>query len=89
MDELSPLNMHPLEVVAITESWLTNEIIDELVMIDGYNTFRKDRVHGGVCVFASADTSDISCKRRLDLEDLLNACGFGFDHFASQDKYLA
>ena len=70
MDELSLLlNMHPLEVVAITESWLTNEIIDELVLINGYNTFRKDRMHGrggGVCAFVSAD---IPCKRRQDLED--------------------
>ena len=70
MDELSLLlNMHPLDVVAITESWLTNDIIDELVKIDGYNTFRKDRVHGrggGVCAFVSAD---IPCKRRQELED--------------------
>ena len=55
MDELSLLlNMYPLDVVAITESWLTDDIIDELVLIDGYKTFRKDRVHGrggGVCAF--------------------------------------
>lgn len=41
-----------MEVVATTESWLM-EIIDKLVLIDGYNTFRKGRVHGrdgGVCV---------------------------------------
>ena len=70
MDELSPLlNTYPLDVVAITESWLTDDIIDELVLIDGYKTFRKDRVHGrggGVCAFVSAD---IPCKRRQDLED--------------------
>ena len=67
MDELSLLlNTHPLEVVAITKSWLANEIIDELILIDGYNTFRKDIVHdrgGGVCAFVSAD---IPCKRRQD-----------------------
>ena len=67
MDELSLLlNTHPLEVVAITELWLANEIIDELVLIDGYNTFCKDIVHsrgGGVCAFVSAD---IPCKRRQD-----------------------
>lgn len=43
---------------AITESGLTNEVIDELVLNDGYNTFRKDRVHGrggDVCAFVSAD----------------------------------
>ena len=70
MDELSLLlNTHPLEVVAITESWLTNDIIDEMVLIDEYNTFRKDRMHGrggGVCAFVSVD---IPCKRRQDLED--------------------
>ena len=70
MDELSLLlNTYPLDVVAITESWLTDDIIDELVLIDGYKTFRKDRVHGrggGVCAFVSAD---IPCKRRQDLED--------------------
>ena len=70
MEELSLLlNTYPLDVVAITESWLTDDIIDELVLIDGYKTFRKDRVHGrggGVCAFVSAD---IPCKRRQDLED--------------------
>ena len=70
MDELSLLlNTYPLDVVAITESWLTDDIIYELVLIDGYKTFRKDRVHGrggGVCAFVSAD---IPCKRGQDLED--------------------
>ena len=70
MDELSLLlNMHPLDIVVITELWLTNDIIDELVKIDGYNTFHKDRVHGrggGVCAFVSAV---IPCKRRQELED--------------------
>ena len=54
---------------AITESWLTDDIIDELVLIDGYKTFRKDWVHGrggGMCAFVSAD---IPCKCRQDLED--------------------
>ena len=70
MDELSLLlNTQPLEVAAITESWLTNDVIDEFVLIDGYNTFRKDRIHGRgacVCAFVSAG---IPCKRRQDLED--------------------
>ena len=37
--------------------------------MDGYNSFRKDRMHGrggGLCVFVSAD---IPCKRSQDLED--------------------
>ena len=50
IDELSLLlNTYPLDVVAIIESWLTDDIIDELVLIDGYKTFRKDRVHGRGC----------------------------------------
>ena len=64
-----------------------------VVLIDGHDTFRKVRVHGrggGVCAFVSAG---IPCKRRQDGKTSktcpLNACGFSFDHSASQDKYLA
>jgi hypothetical protein len=69
LDELSAiLATTPVDVVAITESWLYDQIDDSLVSIDGFNIFRKDRVlgrGGGVCVYLR---EGIPAKRRYDLE---------------------
>ena len=70
----APLQPIRLSVVAITESWLNHEVINQLVVINGYNIFLKDRTHGrdgGVCAFVSAD---ISFKRRQDIENSAFEC---------------
>jgi hypothetical protein len=48
---------------------LLNDIENRLVLLNGYNLFRKDRATGRggeVCVYIK---SDITCVRRLDLEN--------------------
>ena len=69
-DELSALlSVNPVNLVAITESWLHDEIDDSLLAIHGFIFFRKDRTDGrggGVCVYVN---DVISCNRRLDLEN--------------------
>lgn len=41
------------DIFAISETWLSNEIADNLISIRGYNLFRKDRGSrgGGVCIY--------------------------------------
>ena len=55
-------------MLAVTESWLNDDIHDDLVSIRGYNLFRKDRSYrrgGRICVYLS---QDIPVKRMIDLE---------------------
>ena len=65
IDELraSPL-FHPVDFVAVTESWLHADLPDSAVGIDGYHdVHRKDRSGrrgGGVAAFVS---SSVPCKR--------------------------
>ena len=70
IDELTALiTTQPVDIVAVTEYWLHNDIENRLVLLNGYNLFRKDRATGrggGVCVYIK---SDIPCVRRLDLEN--------------------
>ena len=44
-----------IDVLCVTESWLTAEIDDDEIMIDGFNMYRKDRdngqEHGGIVVY--------------------------------------
>lgn len=74
LDELTALlAMSPVDLVAITESWL-HEDIDSLLSISGFNFFCKDRAlgrGGGVCVYLR---EDIPCKRWVDLENLNFEC---------------
>ena len=70
VDELTAtLNANSVNLVAVTETWLSEEMEDNLVSISGYNLFRKDRpCHpgGGVCAYLS---EDILVKRHSDLEN--------------------
>ena len=69
VDELiANLSVNTVNLVAVTETWLKDDIEDNLVSIRGYNIFRRDRPHrrgGGVCVYLS---EHIHAKRRIDLE---------------------
>lgn len=43
-----------LDLLCITETWLRNNISDNIIQIPNYNVVRKDREnssHNGVCVF--------------------------------------
>ena len=75
IDELSLLlSIYPLEFIAVTETWLTDTIPDQVIHMNNYNVFRNDRSHsrgGGVCAFTS---TSIPAKRRTDLENPLFEC---------------
>ena len=43
MNNTSAKYIHPLELVAITDTWLNDEVIDQLISINEYNIFRNDR----------------------------------------------
>lgn len=44
IDELTALlSVNPVDLVAITEPWLNNDIQDSLLHINGFNLFRNDR----------------------------------------------
>lgn len=47
LDELTALlATNPADLVAITESWLHEEIDDILLSVSGFNIFRKDPTSG-------------------------------------------
>ena len=67
-------NVHSFDVFGICESYLTRDTLDDDLKIDGFadTPLRSDckigtRPKGGVCLFYK---SDISLKRREDLENL-------------------
>jgi len=70
LDELTALlSTTSADLVAITETWLHDDIDDGLLEINGFDIHRKDRIDsrgGGVCLYVN---NDISTKRRFDLED--------------------
>lgn len=56
LHELRNLILHnSFDIFCICESWLHNGIDDNLINIDGYKLYRKDRGYrgGGVCIYAS------------------------------------
>lgn len=68
IDELSArISFQPTNVIAITESWLSEVTYDNLLSIEGFNIYRKDRAFG-------RGGGDIPSKRRLDLENATFEC---------------
>lgn len=59
------------DIVCITETWLTDNIINDAVTLSGYNLFRKDRGSrgGGIAVYISSSTR----AKRLDDQELSEA----------------
>ena len=56
------------DLVAISDTWLNEQIDSSFVSITGYDLYRLDRLSGrggGVCAFVS---NNIPCKQRLDLK---------------------
>ena len=53
IDELSLLlSIHPIEFIAVTETWLNDTVPEQLIYINNYNIFRNDRSYnrgGGLC----------------------------------------
>jgi hypothetical protein len=57
MDELEHVTKQNNAVlVFISETWLKSSVPDELIEINGYRVFRRDRIgkeHGGVCIYSA------------------------------------
>ena len=65
---------HKFDILALTETWLTDKHSNEDIAIDNYTTYRKDRTlgrGGGLAVYV---LNDIPCIRRYDLEEGIIAC---------------
>ena len=75
IDELSAFaSSTPMDIIAITESWLNEDIDNNILSINGFNIHRNDRSTGrggGVCAYIS---SHIPSKRRQDLENSPYEC---------------
>ena len=66
--------LNRVDLVAISETCLNEQIDSSLVSINGYDLYRLDRLSGrggGVCAFVS---NNIPCKRRLDLKNTNYEC---------------
>ena len=66
-------------MVAVTETLFNVDIDDDLVLIKGYNLFRKDRSNRrgeGVCVYLSSfSTLSAALTSKMII---LSVCGYGF-----------
>ena len=61
--------VNKIDIAAVRESWLHNNIDDDQIAINGYTIYRKDRLHGrggGVCMY---QLQEIPGNRRTDLEN--------------------
>ena len=60
-----------MDILAITETWLTTDVGDSEVCIDGYSAYRKDREGsckedgGGIIIYIR---NGINCSLRPDLK---------------------
>ena len=60
------VNQNDLDIVCITETWLSNETPDHAIALNDFTLFRKD-CEGrcrGVAIFVK---SNIRCKRLVDI----------------------
>lgn len=51
-----------VDLICATETWLSTDIADDMISIDGYNLLRNDRNHGrggGICVYSK---KNLKCK---------------------------
>ena len=59
-----------IDKVGISETWLSQTTSDNLISIDGYTLFRRDRADGrrggGLCIYVK---NTLSCIERYDLSD--------------------
>ena len=91
-DELAAfMAINKIDIAAVTETWLHNDIGDEQISIDGYIINRNDRLHSkgrGIYLYLS---QEIPGKRITDFENPnydMNACGFSCVPLVYQDLYL-
>ena len=70
VDELSVIaKVNDVDIICITESWLTDLILDSTCSLTNFNLFRNDRkstVGGGVCVYIN---SRMRARRIYDFEN--------------------
>ena len=72
LDEIhGTIKANSFSIAAITESWLSSRVTDDLISLPGYVTCRKDRPDdkrgGGICTYISSQTNFI------ELNDLNNS----------------
>ena len=50
------MNNKEIDILCISETWLTSEILDSYIDIQGFNVFRNDKGRGGgVCMYVRDD----------------------------------
>ena len=59
---------YAFDIITISETWLTNNVSDDDINLDGYTLHRRDRETRGGGVRAYVHCS-LPCKRRSDLEN--------------------
>lgn len=73
-----------MDILCFTESWLSNNLNDELISLDDFELFRNDRVYGrggGTCIYVRNRLrfdNNISCYCDVDIEiqgiNILGTC---------------
>lgn len=54
-----------LDIICVTETWLTENVSHDLISVDGYNLVRSDRNYsrgGGICVYLKKDLKSKFCR---------------------------
>ncbi len=91
VDELiANLSVNTVNLVAVTETWLNDDIEDNLVSIRGYNIFRRDRLIDVEVGFVSISLSISMLSFKLTLKtSILSAYGSGYAPLAYLDPSQA
>jgi hypothetical protein len=77
-------------MVAVSETWFSEDIHDSLASIHGYNFFRKDRpiAEGVTCAYMYPSFS-MPTAESISKMTISNACGFGCASFVYLDPFVA
>ena len=80
LDELSILlKSKSFDIVAITETWLSDDIPDSVVHVNEYSVFRQDRngaIGGGVMCYISKNIFPVHLTLKQGMILILKFCGY-------------
>ena len=89
IDELTGLiYTKPVDIVAVTESWLHNTIENRLLQLNDYNLFRKDRITGRGGGVSTSKRIFLACAGQILKMTVLNVCGYIYDPNVFLDLFL-
>ena len=80
LDEIvSLVNDRNIDVLCVSETWLTPIILDKYVNIPNYNIYRHDlKPGGGVCIYVRSDVKVTKIELKVERKNLVEVFGYKY-----------